>query len=142
MKTLPVPTRSIRRMKTVLFTKTKSYRMASSVGPPYELELDDAVIAVLYKACDNSDTVVGAWSWEGDEWNAEGIDDLSAVEDRIRPAKPVKKVKKTPEVVADEPKLTQVVESKLSQTEWTPAQRDKFEERKQAVTNAAKKVLK
>ena len=127
-------------MKATLFTKTTCYEMASSVGPPYELELDDEVVAVLYKACDNSNTVVGAWSWEGKEWNSEGIDDLNAVANRIRPAKPVKKVKpvkpvkKTPEVVVDE--------SKLSQVEWTSAQRAKFEDRQQAVAKAAKKVLK
>jgi hypothetical protein len=80
MKTLKTPTRAIRRMKAILLDKDGSIcPIAAAIGPPYDFEINDTTVAILYTACDNADNPVGSWVWEGEEWQDLRFDEAAKV---------------------------------------------------------------
>ena len=69
MTMLKTPTRAIRRMKATLYDANGTvWTTASAIGPPYDFEVPDTTVAVVYAACDNADCAIGFWVWEGEKW--------------------------------------------------------------------------
>ena len=119
-------------MKATMITKTEKWTTAASVGNPYQLELDDEVELVLFKACDNSDQVTGAWLWNENKWDGVSLEGLEELEKGITPKPPVKKTPVKEKPVTVDPKVYANAE----------AYSREFDKRQKAVKNAAEKVLK
>ena len=107
--------------------------MASSVGAPYEITVPDDVEVILYSACDNSDSAVETWVWEGKEWKQ--VEDVGKVLDVLigkYAPKPPKPPKPAPKPTTVDPKVYQTAEEYAIE----------FDKRQKIVAKAAKKVLK
>lgn len=133
MKTITVPTRASRRMKSMIVTEREIYTIASAVGNPYTMDLPDDTEAILYMACDNSDTTIGAWLWKNGVWGVLDLKDLEKVANDLVASKAPKapEAPKAPKPSID-PKLYKAAEDYARE----------FDRRQKAVEKAAKKVLK